>query len=256
MPDNGQGKRSVYLEEIAFNHDKRIHALPRQIPTSGKPRRHPEKGWRALERGILSSAPHPAAPLTTQPVESARSASKRRKISTARGGSQPKLAAFGFFGDRPRKTRPMEFERDWEAEEDLEFGLDEDVESSHGADRSSDPRADQSKSLMRPLRPVPDAPYHPSLRPAGVRELARREAALAAENSVHPGAEDQDEEELFPRTMPRSSSTDPSSLTTDEGGGGDDHKGDEGARAWWDRIAQRRSSEFGSASDFSGDEGR
>jgi len=108
-----------------------------------------------------------------------------------------------------------------------------------------------SRSAMedKALHSIPEAPYHPSLRPAGIRELQRRQWADEAAKD-HQDKELRIEEDSPPFSVhPRTSGTDtPSSLTTDAEGVG---KGlpeiSHSAQEWWDGIAQRRSSEFGGA---------
>ena len=183
-----------------------------------------------------------------------RSAKKRKsspltaKLGT---GTQSKLAAFGFFGEKPKKE-VRGFEEDWEMEDDLPFEVDME-------DR---PHMDRKHGDERGFKAVPPPPPHPALRPAGLKELKRREEALAASrprferlnyNDNENDENDNDIEQLFPDVQLSSSQTPAhvgsstsasasSSFTTDDeltGMGAS-------AAAWWDGLEDRRSSEFGS----------
>lgn len=166
------------------------------------------------------------------------------------GEKQPKLASFGFFSDKPPK--PVRgFEQDWDQEEDLAL-----------EDEDEDEEGQRQMGVGRPVRQgeekmggVPEAPPHPDLRPAGLRELRRRqeeqERLLAESRSSRGGArrdEDGDgemEEPLFPEastsSQPGISTDDQSSLTTD-----DDLGMNGSVVAWYEGLEDRRSSEFGS----------
>jgi hypothetical protein len=74
------------------------------------------------------------------------------------------LEAFGYLVNNRRET--VDFATPFSDEEDLDFGHEEPLFGS------------PSKSTKNSrLGPVPDAPPHPSLRSAGVREVKRRESA-------------------------------------------------------------------------------
>jgi len=106
------------------------------------------------------------------------------------------------------------------------------------------------------LQAVPLPPPHPSLRPAGLRELKRLEATRSTRplvlNNDNEHEHDNEPEELFPDIQPSSSSshtptrhggssTSASSVTTESELGMNSS-----AVAWWDGLEDRRSSEFGS----------
>jgi hypothetical protein len=185
-----------------------------------------------------------------------QSSTKKRKSSptTAKpAGTQSKLAAFGFFGEKPKKAI-RGFEEDWEMEDDLPFEMDLD----HDHEPESRQEDDRRESGMRA---VPPPPPHPALRPAGLKELKKREEALAASRPRFERLDDKDDdndndndiEQLFPDVQASSSQTPAhvgsstsasasSSFTTD-----DELTGiGSSAAAWWDGLEDRRSSEFGS----------
>jgi hypothetical protein len=185
------------------------------------------------------------------------------------------LASFGFFGEKPKKATKG-FDEDWEQEDDLPFEGEDDEN-----DLVKEGRAEIGNGGKR-LQAVPLPPPHPALRPAGVRELRRREEQAQKltmqdqtrsriEHYTRPDDQDQeneiddinmnDNELLFPElsssspprnhhrsnTSASASSTDEphqsSSLTTEDELGMDMNAS---AAAWWDGLEDRRSSEFGS----------
>lgn len=198
-------------------------------------RRRTEAGWRALDRGILSAPPPPAPP------SSQNTSAKRMRPSTSsrrsEGEGQTKLAAFGFFGETKR-PKEADFGKDWEEDEDLEFEPDDPL----GTEEL--PRQSAAVVEKAGLGSSPNAPYHPSLRPAGIREMQRREREAPPTAGLIVDAEERKDSPPFP--VPRRSSTDESSsLSTDaEGIGGPMGDMTESVREWWDTIGQRRSSEF------------
>ena len=184
--------------------------------------------------------------------KSPSSSSKKRKTPTVPSGTQSKLAAFGFFGDKPRKA-VRGFEDEWDMEDDLPF--DHDLEG--------DAMPEEKDEKEEGLRSVPAPPPHPDLQSAGLRELKRREAtrstrppfALNDNNgNEHELDNEMENENLFPDVQPSSSSprhggsstsasasASASSVTTE-----DELNMNSSAAAWWDGLEDRRSSEFGS----------
>jgi hypothetical protein len=166
-------------------------------------------------------------------------------------GTQSKLASFGFFGEKSKK--PIRgFEEDWEMEDDLPF----DDDPAPDADGNMQEWDERRKSEDRKLQAVPLPPPHPSLRPAGLRELKRLEATRSTRplvlNDDNELELDNEPEELFPEVQPSSSSshtparhggssTSTSSVTTES-----ELDMNSSAVAWWDGLEDRRSSEFGS----------
>jgi hypothetical protein len=220
------------------------HAKPTPKPASSKQSRSSGSGWPAF--GFDETTPTQAA--RSRADKSPSSSSKKRKTTSATTGTQSKLAAFGFFGEKAKK--PIRgFEEDWEMEDDLPF--DDDLapdaeESEERGQRNEDTR----------LQAVPLPPPHPSLRPAGLRELKRLEATRSTRplvlNNDNEHEHDNEPEELFPEVQPSSSSshtptrhggssTSASSVTTESELGMNSS-----AVAWWDGLEDRRSSEFGS----------
>jgi hypothetical protein len=220
------------------------HAKPTPKPATVKQSRSSGSGWPAF--GFDETTPTQAA--RSRADKSPSSSSKKRKTTSTTTGTQSKLAAFGFFGEKSKK--PIKgFEEDWEMEDDLTF--DDDLapdaeESEERGQRNEDTR----------LQAVPLPPPHPSLRPAGLRELKRLEATRSTRplvlNHDNEHEHDNEPEELFPEVQPSSSSshtptrhggssTSASSVTTESELGMNSS-----AVAWWDGLEDRRSSEFGS----------
>jgi hypothetical protein len=136
-------------------------------------------------------------------------------------------------------------------EDDLPF--DDDL--APDADGKAQEWNERQKSEDRRLQAVPLPPPHPSLRPAGLRELKRLEATRSTRplvlNNDYEHEHDNEPEELFPEVQPSSSSSHTptrhggsssvSSVTTESELGMNSS-----AVAWWDGLEDRRSSEFGS----------
>ncbi|OCF39641.1 hypothetical protein I317_06551 [Kwoniella heveanensis CBS 569] len=168
--------------------------------------------WDHLSRGILAPTPSkPFAPREQSRHTPSAQLSKKRKTRSPptstpgrndKGGEQSKLAAFGFFGADPAsraiaKRRKRQagsggdgdgFGRGWHDEEDHDFAEAESRLSSPSyaiQDRDRDLGAEgregvkKGKGKDRSLGKVPEAPPHPALRPAGIRELERRAKANA-----------------------------------------------------------------------------
>ncbi|KAL7421939.1 hypothetical protein Q5752_003711 [Cryptotrichosporon argae] len=115
---------------------------------------------------------------------SGRAVASRSKRSGGKTGpsevlGQRQLEAFGY-AKKPERKVPA-FDGDFEDEDDLDelvfVNVDADDEHTDVLQPSeSDGQAEQPRRLGR----VPSPPPHPSLRPMGVREAARREAELEA----------------------------------------------------------------------------
>jgi hypothetical protein len=167
-------------------------------------------------------------------------------------GTQSKLAAFGFFGEKPKRA-VRGFEDDWEQEDDLAFDHEHDNEVNMGSPVQEE--EEERRKQFGGLQAVPLPPPHPELRPAGLRELKRLEAFRSTRPSFHTNDHepepDNEIEELFPEIQPSSSSpgrhggsstsASTSSVTTE-----DELNMNSSAVAWWDELEDRRSSEFGS----------
>lgn len=98
-----------------------------------------------------------------------------------------KLDVFGYFPKKERKVE--EFDKSFSDEEDLDFG---------------DEHADWTPRGPSHFGRVPEAPPHPSLREAGRRELAKRDAEAM-------------ERHRSQQRPPNTPHTDSSSLTPDDG---------------------------------------
>jgi len=223
-------------------------------PSSSRQPRSSGSGWPAF--GFDETTPTQAA--RSRVDKSPSSSSKKRKTSSATTGTQSKLAAFGFFGEKSKK--PIKgFEEDWEKEDDLPF--DDDLALDAG-DHMQEWNERRQGNLDEGLQPVPLPPPHPSLRPAGLRELKRLEATRSTRplvlnhNDEHEHENDNELEALFPDVQPSSSSShtptrhggcsSASSVTTES-----ELDMNSSAVAWWDELEDRRSSEFGSVPPIS-----
>jgi hypothetical protein len=287
----------VAPDPVAHDLGEIVHSPPARLrnhtPTNARssgsaatPRAKGEERWRALESGILSVPVNQATPASST-SESQRK--KRKSEAPQDGGAQTKLAAFGFFATptqgRVTRSAAKNFEKEWEEEENLDFDqvgeYGEDVqdikeESAAGGSKigplsgrkHTTPRTRTNQRLGK----VPDAPYHPSLRPAGIAELKKREKAQASPSSssrttdnsarhspstrASPNAkvaypaemEDASVPRLRRQDKPQPSSSDLTSLSSSSEGElfpGFSGKGGT-AEEWFERIGDRRSSEFGS----------
>ena len=139
---------------------------------------HPRSGWRALEEGILS-IPIPAAPSPPISIPRANSKRKTRKSEGDTGtaatpaGARQELAAFGFFPREDKGPKVFRgFDRDWQDEEDLD--MEDDEAAIHGEDGEQDVGVFATRQVEG-LGRVPDPPFHPALRPAGIREFNRQQ---------------------------------------------------------------------------------
>lgn len=182
--------------------------------------------WPEFAIGPSTSSPNNATPRA-----------KRASPPPSSTATQSRLAAFGFFADRPRPAKPVRgFDEDWDDEEDLAFEFDEDepsVEDQHG---------DGEREQVTMLGPVPEPPPHPSLRPAGLRELERRRRQAAAVNGPPSSSSS-------PAPYPPSSSSQPGGQATGEPSSLTTSSEEVGSAAvWWAGLGDRRSSEFGSLS--------
>ena len=267
----------------------------RKVPTTSqvtpRPKNTTTSRWKALDEGILSlPAPSPSAssarktkikvdggkgeaqgegqgPRLRSSGRAGPSRSKKRK-SEVNDHSQARLASFGFFKDEPERAHKESFDLGWGEEENLEF--EEEREDNQGHAKASTPSAHvrrSSKSGGKSLLPVPDAPYHPSLRKAGIEELKRREARTRVNSNVSPTktptaktttttpktstkatsrAQAREMKAPTPATpslaLPSDTSSSPTSSSLPPK--------DESARDWLEGISHRRTSEFGSLSEL------
>jgi len=220
---------------------------PPAMPPPTQSKQQSASRWRALDNGILSALPlqttQPAQAVTSEAVPYTRT---RKRISgntpEADPHEQTKLVEFGFFGERKRPVL-ADFERDWEEKEDLRIEQDEHIYAALDIPAKRSDSTEQSKVLG----PVPEAPYHPMLRSAGIREMRRRELAKArlASQLEKEKADGSD------KTRWTSSVEMSSSFSTDAEGLNEGVGMRESARQWWEEINQRRSSEFGGISSSS-----
>ncbi|WVW84135.1 hypothetical protein I302_106164 [Kwoniella bestiolae CBS 10118] len=219
-------------------------------PSQGKAK------WDHLQRGILATTPVPNANANASTPSQVRKSTpkdsqknkKRKSNSTTDRNEQSKLASFGFFNDKSNRKLNREFEKRWEDEEDLDLDIPDDEVDSSPHDQEGKAKRGDNESKGKKLGKVPEAPYHPSLRPAGIREMERRERARIEPQSPStpkrkdilssPDRGDEREAPLF--DVHHSSSLTGSSLTSSSMG-----KTPGSTRDWWDGLGKRRGSEFG-----------
>jgi len=227
--------------------EKSKASTARQSRSSGS-----ASGWPAFGFDEITPTQAPRSRHEKSPSSSA----KKRKTTLVTTGTQSKLAAFGFFGEKPKKVI-RGFEEDWEMEDDLTF----DLEPAPDADDDDQYEQEQERNKDRRLQAVPAPPPHPSLRPAGLRELKRLESTRSTRppfvldhDHEHEHDYDNEPEQLFPEIQTSSSSShtptrhggsstsasaSASSITTESELGMNSS-----AVAWWDGLEDRRSSEF------------
>jgi hypothetical protein len=128
---------------------------------------------------------------------------KVKKVEGSQVGTQTKLGQFGFWGDgkgngRARKSGDESFEKKWDDEEDLEFEEPGNPGEMDAGESSVLGFHDKGR-----MRPVPEAPYHPLLKPAGVREMRRRAGQYTAPTSTPPMAVSQRQRTVSPRARQR-----------------------------------------------------
>lgn len=214
----------------------------------------------------LTSIPMARSDSTKASVVQGPSASRNRNRAAAAPkdeSSQSKLESFGYFRDRAstaKKDAPA-FKTAFSDEDDLDFGGDEPVHFS------SPPAPTGSRRLV----PVPDAPPHPSLRPAGVEAVEKRKAGAMARHreqqesgrgSVVPADDDDDSGPRLalppasPCTRRHSHGHGPHSDAAFSTDVSSSVPSDEmpqfpsSTRAWWDNLGQMSDpSEFGGVTD-------
>jgi hypothetical protein len=149
---------------------------------------------------------------TPKPNNSTRSKQKKDDSS-----EQSKLASYGFLkNENVRKLRPVGFERDFEAEDDLDPD-EEDVELRNFERRSLSPTPRKAQSA-KALGTVPVPPLDPRLKPAGIKELQRRQklqdksAGQACNDEVKAGVavkrKEWIEDEAVPSSQPSENQAD------------------------------------------------
>ncbi|WWC69999.1 uncharacterized protein I206_103943 [Kwoniella pini CBS 10737] len=208
------------------------------------PRSASKSKWNHLQRGILASAPSTSLPRDTHSPK-IKTSQKKGKSRATDEREQSQLAAFGFFGDRRSKKLKRDFAKKWEDEEDVDVPEDEYAlqgETSQDAEVLS---AKEGREMSR----VPEAPYHPALRPAGVREMERRKERerhkaqdvmnISGMKRKASPAPELEEPPLFDSGMDSSlniSHTSSSQTSSSRTPGS--------TKDWWDRLGDRRASEF------------
>ncbi|WWC89129.1 uncharacterized protein L201_004047 [Kwoniella dendrophila CBS 6074] len=238
--------------------------------------------WDHLQRGILSTHT-PTSSTSSGAVKgkegrhtppTSQKGSKRKARSSSDQNEQSKLASFGFFNDKPNKKLKRDFENKWEDEDDLQIPEDEDGDRDERNCILSN-RITQDNQGNKKLGKVPNAPYHPSLRPAGIRELERRtrlddksvseegmkksnfktpplnrkSLALPKINGDNAAEEVEVEEEespsLFDNNNNYNSKNDSHSSSSQSDLSSSTFQTPGSTKEWWDKLGDRRTSEFG-----------
>ncbi len=162
-----------------------------------------------------------------------RSTRKRKRKDVRDSQSQSQLAAFGFFPRQKKKNakRP-DFERDWDDEVDLQFDAEEAKDDLLPEGRASQRALDGNSALAS----VPEAPAHPSLRAAGIRELEKRRHASSSSPTPRPAATplQRSSADLAGSTH-STSHNDPASTLTTSSESGLPVLGSETTR-WWEQM--------------------
>lgn len=130
---------------------------PSQVAGPSRPRL--SQNWAAVQNSGLLQAIVPA-PLP--PPKAPKAGTKRKVKGKGKEEGQSSLEAFGIMKQRKPK-RASGFEEDFEDEVDIE-----EEERDAGPSRERDG-----------FRKVPHAPYHPALRPAGIKAMKDREVAAS-----------------------------------------------------------------------------
>ncbi|WWC94606.1 hypothetical protein V866_001453 [Kwoniella sp. B9012] len=223
--------------------DKAIRKNPQS--DAMKPKPASSSKWDHLHHGILAAS-------TSQTPNASQKQNKKRKSrsTTDEKEQQSKLASFGFFNDKPNKRMNREFEKKWKDEEDLDIDIPED-------DQVIEAGQEEGKGKGKKLDKVPLPPLHPSLRPAGIKELQRRQRENSKsefrglpDSGVTPNRKNTTTTAATAITL---SSPEPplfdvrtSSLTSGTGSSQTSWSKTPGStREWWDKLGNRRTSEFG-----------
>ena len=187
---------------------------PVQPNKSARPRvaSSSKRGWQHLEDGILSVPVTPDLKAdATASTASPKRPRKSERPSASTADSLPKLGAFGFFPQQASTQRAKDetlvFETAWADEQDLHFEPqpepqsppDQDVKEADAAVglNKSDEMVEWGMAMNLNARDgfdgfgaVPEAPYHPRLRAAGIAELKLREAGGNANTQSHDALND------------------------------------------------------------------
>lgn len=152
---------------------KRLH-----LPTEAKPAfAEVDQAW----VGVGSEAPEPKSSSFRKALS--------KKVDTA---EQSKLSQHGFLKkENVRKCPPVNFDRAFNDEDDL---MTDEDDPEHGFHRESSSPTPRKAPASRTLGSVPAPPFDPRLRPAGVREVQRRQRLRETERtySGHSKSDDDD----------------------------------------------------------------
>jgi hypothetical protein len=191
---------------------------------------------------------------------SSKGKGKKRKVDDGDRESQTKLAAYGFQRDQHKGKRSraeQSFDKLWEEEKDLDLDGDDDTPVSKDDKQGNTTQATSG----RPLQRVPEPPYHPLYREAGIRELKKRDQQTQDSSqadqarSVPPRTSDSQRKTTGHTGAVGSSGTtvDSSSLSSSMSSS---QPFPDVTRDWMEGIAERRLSEYGSYNDGPGSQDR
>ncbi|OXB38022.1 hypothetical protein J007_02249 [Cryptococcus neoformans] len=130
----------------------------------------------AAAKAAASSTPNTSTPTARKGKNKAiakKTKTPGKKTPTQAQEKAASLEAFGFFKRRKQKGKGFEFKTSFDEEVDVES------EQSDGEEVRGSQATTAAKSVTgshKALGKVPSPPPHPSLRPAGLRELRRRKA--------------------------------------------------------------------------------
>lgn len=147
---------------------RRVPLRSRRAPTTTTAFQEVDQAWKGAQNDDVT----------------ARSANSQRATRSKEDAkAQSKLASYGFLKNENVKTVcPMGFGKEFEDEDDLED--EEQAGISKTFDRRSlSPTPRKFFAAGKALRAVPSPPIDPRMRPAGIRELQRRDAAASKSGS-------------------------------------------------------------------------
>lgn len=188
-------------------------------------KRDSERERRVIDHALFSSLTESTHTREALRVPTFPRPTQKRKSPAPPAKSQSKLEMFGYSKSSARPTR--DFETSFSEEEDLDF-----EDPLEGREPSSSPVAGPSR-----LQLVPSPPPHPSLRPMGIREQAKRQqAALERHRGQRESLRSSSGSPLPPPPSSARTGGFSSSQTDEEL----EDVGciSESTRAWWDRLGR------------------
>lgn len=171
------------VHQVVSEQEKAMPRVPlrsRRMPTTTTAFQEVNQAWKGAQND--DATPRPAN-------------SQRASRSKEDARAQSKLASYGFLKNENVKTvRPIGFGKEFEDEDDLQD--EEQAGTQKTFDRRSlSPTPRKSFAAGKALGAVPPPPIDPRMRPAGIRELQRRDAAASkwGSPSIDPQSRDTDQ---------------------------------------------------------------